>query len=65
MVWVDLDTITNSTFFKCFCCLLKACQSALEFRMRKFQANATNLKHQLSWKYATFHIYLFSFYVFF
>ncbi|CAL5212017.1 unnamed protein product [Lathyrus oleraceus] len=30
---------------------LNACQSALEFRMRKFQANATNLKHQLSWKF--------------
>ncbi|XP_045829439.1 structural maintenance of chromosomes protein 6A [Trifolium pratense] len=30
---------------------LSACQSALEFRMRKFQTNATNLKHQLSWKF--------------
>ncbi|XP_004514508.1 structural maintenance of chromosomes protein 6A-like isoform X2 [Cicer arietinum] len=30
---------------------LNACQNALEFRRRKFQTNATNLKHQLSWKF--------------
>ncbi|MCI09333.1 structural maintenance of chromosomes protein 6-like, partial [Trifolium medium] len=32
-------------------CLLKACQNALEFRRRKFQTNAANLKQQLSWKF--------------
>ncbi|XP_024637868.1 structural maintenance of chromosomes protein 6A isoform X2 [Medicago truncatula] len=30
---------------------LNACHNALEFRRRKFQTNATNLKHQLSWKF--------------
>ncbi|TKY67999.1 Structural maintenance of chromosomes protein 6A [Spatholobus suberectus] len=30
---------------------LDACQRALELRKRKFQRNATYLKHQLSWKF--------------
>ncbi|KAL2329351.1 hypothetical protein Fmac_022778 [Flemingia macrophylla] len=30
---------------------LDACQRALELRQRKFQRNATYLKHQLSWKF--------------
>ncbi|KAK2380373.1 structural maintenance of chromosomes protein [Trifolium repens] len=37
--------------YKVLCQKLDACQNALEFRRRKFQTNATNLKQQLSWKF--------------
>ncbi|GAU14644.1 hypothetical protein TSUD_97080 [Trifolium subterraneum] len=43
--------IKRQQVYKVLCQKLDACQNALEFRRRKFQANATHLKKQLSWKF--------------
>ncbi|CAJ2654333.1 unnamed protein product [Trifolium pratense] len=43
--------IKRQQVYKALCQKLDACQNALEFRRRKFQTNAANLKQQLSWKF--------------